>query len=218
MVSYRGDLPSLHLAPDDLMKLEDILERHLSSSEISVKVGSKGFTRRYKNVDEMLDDSTLPPRIYDFELSLSGNEGECTIRGNSTGMTPTLNDVSISGEEDWVKTKKSDLDEFFTHKQNRIRTIFEKMRYVFPISLLLAGISSIPALLINGVGSFYLFLLITFNIYWMEGLFGINFLYPYSIIFTERGVTYRPYLKKIVSWLFGIVAVVAGVLTIINYI
>jgi len=217
MVSYRGDLPSLHLNPDEFKDLVEVMERHLSSTDTKIQVGSGGFTRTFDDVDELMDDSSIPPYILDFKITVQGDEGKCTLNTDSFGMLSISNDVWISGDEDWVKTKKTDLDEFFSHKNNRMRTILEKMRFLFPVCLLFASLTAIPFHLILGGQWAYWIGLGSYNIYWIFGIFGLNAIYPYAMLQTKEGHTYRPYLKKLVSWIIGLITVVAGVLTIVNY-
>lgn len=217
MASYRSNLPSLHLDPDELKDLEQIMKRHLNSAKTEIQVGSGGFTRSYDTVAELLNDSSIPAHILEFEITVRGDEGTCKLKTNSSGTISTSNRIYISGDEDWIKTKKTDLDEFLSRKNKRLRTILEKMRFLFPLSMLLGLVTALPVYLSSGGQLAYWVGLGSYILYYFLGMFGLNYVYPYAMIQTEEGRKYRPYLRKLISWFVGLITVIAGVLTILNY-
>lgn len=214
MTTYRGTPPSLQLYEDDLQGLLDVMMEHTSNPSVEIEVEENGFTHNYQDVRELLDDAALPTHILDYDITVRGDEGRLYISYNSNRLSG-YSSYRISGDDGWVRTKKSDLEQYFNNNGDGIRTLLKKDRWKAVISILVAGfISLIVAFLDDQSTAFYTFIA-AFNVFWIASSWGYNRLYPYSLIY-RKDEPYKSYPKQIVKALITLIGVIGAAITIYN--
>lgn len=215
MTSYRGNPPSLTLGRGELEGFVEVIKKHTTNPSVEISVSEGGYTHNYSSVDSLIDDSSLPDHILEYRIEVRGEEGSVNVRYNSKNGYST-HSYSIRGDDDWVKTKKSDLENYFSHQRNFIRTLFEKDRWAFAGSMVLSVMAaSVAYVLSTPKVSFYTFLG-SFNLYWFAGLFGMNRIYPYSVL-QISDIKYNYKFQKALKAIATLVGVVAGAITIFRY-
>jgi hypothetical protein len=210
---YQTNLPSIHLEEDNLSDLEDLLREGDTDPEIELKLHSGQFTYEYETTNNILSDKTLPDFIESYEFTSNSKEGKVKITAD--GENNEIN-LWISGEQEWVRRKQGQIEEFFDHRGDEIRTFLENRLALTTIGIAILGgailiytgagarfgITEVGDLLLVGFGG----LIISIILHSI-----INFLHPYTLIrlSTKR---LHPYLWKLLRW----ATVLAALLTILT--
>jgi len=215
--TYKFDPPAIELGPEEFRGLISLIKKDCTSAEVSIGIESNGFKKEYSCFDDLLSDHTTPSVILNFIIRTRCDEGRCSIRYDSEGLV-AIRHCSISGEEQWVKSKKNDLELFFSQKGNSIRSRSEKSRYLL-IGCLIAAIP--PTAFLNqylGAELRPSTFMISFLPLWMVGLFCQNYVYPYGILKKDVDVSHRPLLRRGIEGLIGLIIVTSAAITIVDFI
>ena len=103
-MSNGKELPAVHLSLDELRGLEELLRENTSNCEIEIVLSLRGgVEKRFNSVDQI--DTTVFANISGsdaYTLSVAGDEGRCTIGGESTKSESHM--IYSTGEPDWRNT------------------------------------------------------------------------------------------------------------------
>lgn len=201
---------------DDLQGLVDVMTKHTTNPFLKIEVDENGFTHEYEDADSLLEDASLPTHILDFEVTVQCDEGRLYISYDSGSFTE-FSTFSIRGEDRWVRTKKSDLEQYFSNNKNTLRTLLRKDRWKIVFSLLLAGLVSLFLLFLSGPSAAYYGFLGVFNILWLGGLMAFQRFYPYSLMY-RRDEPFKRYPKQILKATVTLIGVIGAAITIYRFI
>ena len=103
-MSKNKQLPAVHLSLDELEGLEELLRENTSNCEIEIVLTLPGgVEERFESVDHI--DTTVFANVTGsdaYTLSVIGDEGRCTIGGESTKSESHM--IYCTGDPDWRDT------------------------------------------------------------------------------------------------------------------
>lgn len=124
---FKEDLPSVNLGPSDLRTLNEILiNEDVVSNSIEVKSG--GFTRKFSDLDDLLDEPTLDEFIYSLDWTVRYENGGIVTINYDSSMYGSKR-LIVEGEFDWLKSTKEDILSFFGNKKRGWRTKARSLEY-----------------------------------------------------------------------------------------
>jgi len=169
---------------------------------IEVKVGNS--IREFSNVEDVFGDSFLPDMINEFDIFISGEEGEVLI--SNTGSKGN-HQLVISGEDNWFQIVKTKAIEFSKYNETSIiRSAFYGSRIFFLQILLLGGILGVDIKFIwpwLGVPIYYHMTWSTaaLTVLLVGTILGIEFygrMNPYAAIVKK---SFRSPLSRVYGWI-----------------
>ncbi|USZ67171.1 hypothetical protein NGM10_10555 [Halorussus salilacus] len=208
---YQANLPSIHFEEDDLADIEELLRQNGENSEIELKIHNGQFTYEYSNTDEVLADNTLPDFVHSFEFTAESDDGKIKITADEDENEIKL---WISGKQGWVRRKQSQIEDYFDHRGDKIRTFVEKR-----LAITVIGLSVGVGLIAIGTGWGTHFNVDESGDVFVMGFGGlilsailksiIDYLHPYTLIRLSNKKLH-PYLWKGLRW----ATILASLLTI----
>lgn len=122
-MKYTTRLPAIHLGGETLAALEDALSAGCTSPEFDVELKHGSVTYRCSSLREIREDTTLPPVVRSFEVSLTSREGHIELVADKREEEFSL---ELSGEQSWVEAKRRSLESFFRTHGATVRTFLER--------------------------------------------------------------------------------------------
>lgn len=147
-MEYSGNLPSFTLNKKDLEELEQILKRDApENSHIKLRIAFSGFTIEKDNVLDLINEPGLPDKVSQMKISLSQEASFIPEEGLKTGSITTggvfsTASLHLSGDSNWVRSKKEAITQFFNLKKNRneIILIISIILFLMAFSFLFSAI------------------------------------------------------------------------------
>lgn len=122
-MEYTTRLPAVHLGGEALLALETALRDDCTSSDLEVRLEYRSITYRYSSLAEIERDETLPNVAQSFEVTLSAMEGRIELVAD--GDDNEFN-MQLSGDRDWVESKRRSIEAFFNVHGATVRTFLER--------------------------------------------------------------------------------------------
>jgi len=198
-MKYATRLPAIHLGGETLTALEETLSAGCTSPEIDVELEHGAVTYRYTSLREACEDATLPAVVRSFEVSLTSREGRIELVADGREEEFCM---ELSGEREWVESKRRSIESFFRVHGATVRTFLE--RYMaFCLGFLATGLGLL--LYYTGVGtSLGMGSPVDSLLFGSLALIGggvlhllLNVVYPYAALVTSaRASSYLVYLRR----------------------
>ena len=120
---YETDLPSVHLEGETITALEGILREGSTDPDLVFKLTHEAATYRFVSSEEFMRDVTLPAFFRLFEVVLEAREGQITLTADKwdTGFR-----LHITGDREWVQSRKQEIEHFFDAHGSSLRTSLER--------------------------------------------------------------------------------------------
>ncbi|MFB6201016.1 MAG: hypothetical protein ABEI98_03295 [Halorhabdus sp.] len=122
-MEYSTRLPAVHLEGETITTLEKTLLADCVSPEMEVEIDHGPVTYRYSSMEEIRHDVTLPDLVSSFKISLSDRKGTAELVAYSHENEFNL---QLSGDHEWVETKRRSIEAFFDRHGARVRTFLER--------------------------------------------------------------------------------------------
>ncbi|WP_143420699.1 hypothetical protein [Halorubrum ezzemoulense] len=221
MAKYEEGLPSFHLDIDEFEDLVRILSNNVNPNDeekgsLKIKITEGNLTKEYDSVTEIREDATLPSDIRDVSITVSDGSTHVKMYWNSTGSF-TTSKLRIRGDDTLVKSKADDLNRFLKNHKNRWRGYFSNLVTQFVLAFVISISSGVvlgsTILSESNAISIGIFM---FNIA-LFAQFGVNRIYPRNLVVLRPDSANTSSLKKIVQRVITAIAVLAGLITILNY-
>jgi len=123
-VSETNELPAVHLSIDQLEAVESLLRENTTKCEMEIVLSLPGGVDQKFHSVEQIDSSVLADAAgsNSYTLTVTGEEGRCTIAGESTGTESHM--LYCIGEADWRDKIKRETKEYF----NSVQTAESRLR------------------------------------------------------------------------------------------
>lgn len=120
-MNYTGSFPPLRLSQDDMKRFEEILLKGCAGTAVNeikeeIELAYGGFSKDYSNVVELMNDPNRPNYVSKIEWYLKCDSGDIRLWNDAP-----IHRLEISGNDDWVLSKKVEILQFLKRKK---RTIF----------------------------------------------------------------------------------------------
>jgi hypothetical protein len=209
----RITLSSVHLDRDDLHQLNQLLQNAGENPRMRIEIEWDDFQREYDSLDELLTEPRTPNYIYKFNWKFYYDDGHISIDLLSSKWIHTSSRAFISGSEPKVRQRKSELNDFFNHRGNQLRTLLGSLRNQFGISVILfLFLVFLPQDLLNELpenSGIFGYLIMVSILY-----FGIQPIYPYSVVQLGERSILEP-IGKVTTIIYSIVLMLGSIATII---
>ena len=117
-MSQNVQLPAVHLSLDELEGLEELLRENTSNCEVEIVLTLPGgVEERFESVNHI--DTTVFANVAGsdaYTLSVIGDEGKCTIGGESTKSESHM--IYCTGDSDWRDTIQCRVKEYLYSVQS----------------------------------------------------------------------------------------------------
>lgn len=209
---YNANLPSVHLQKGELEELEKLLLGDEPNSEFTIILDSDQLSYEFSTVDEMSRDPSLPAFFVSFEIQVEAADGEVRVASDPDETTIEL---TVNGEQEWVKRQVRQIEDFFGSRGDTIRTQLQNHLVKGVLAIVVggglvahySGFGNVVGIARPGdvLGYGFLALIGAVVVLWI-----LDYVYPYSLIKTRSGEEYRPYISLLVKLL----TILAAILTI----
>lgn len=221
-IEYTITLPATRLVGAEIIDLEEVLQSSARSSTLSYEVIDGNTVYTYDSATEFLSDPTVPDFVREFSISLECDEGVLEIESTTEGPDDPMQLV-ISGAPEWARSKRAEVRDFFSAKQDKLRTFVEG---AFRLELVVSASLAIAAYLFRWAGFASRYGITSqedINRIVLSGAM-ITFLsrgvmdrfYPYSIIRNPNKELY-PALRRLAYFIALIAAIITIHVWLISY-
>lgn len=212
-------LPAVHLSIQDLKNIEKLLREKTTNCQTTFNLSlSGGVEKEYHSLNEI--NTTTLDNIggsNSYVLSAIGEEGECTIAGESDGTESHV--LYCDGDPDWVKMILSEIPEYLKSIQTakshlRDQLVGEKVAVLATLAALFAG-WALPSIAPQPVVHY--FPTLSDGFIFAIGLFGLsvlrfrNWIHPYVRISSSQS---HPTERRLTSMIFCVLAFTVFVLLV----
>ena len=122
-MEYNTRLPAAHLGGEAMTALEEVLLADCTAPQLEITLDHGSVTYRYSSLEELREDVTPPNVVRSFEVNLTSREGRAELvaddRENEFSM-------ELSGNSEWVRTKRRSIEDFFETHGATVRTFLEQ--------------------------------------------------------------------------------------------
>ena len=122
-MQYTTRLPAAHLGGEAITALEERLLADCTAPQLEVKLDHGQVTYRFSSLEELRENVALPDAIRSFEVSLTSREGEVELVADDRENEFR---VQLSGDREWVHTKRRSIENFFETHGATARTFLER--------------------------------------------------------------------------------------------
>lgn len=214
-IEYTRSLPATRLVGEEIAEFERVLQTGASSSTLTYEIIDGSTVYTYDSAKELLNDPTVPDFIREFSVSLECDEGVLEIDSTTKGADDPLQLV-IDGTPEWARSKRAEVRDFFSAKQDRLRTFVEGD---FRLELVVAIVLAIAIYLLQWAGFaprygitsqedinriVFFGAVIAFL---SRGIF--NRLYPYTLLVLNPSKELYPFLQRLAYLIMLVAAIIA---------
>ncbi|KZX49710.1 hypothetical protein [Haloarcula sp. K1] len=214
-IEYTIALPATRLIGDEIIDLEQVLKANVRNETLTYEIIDGNTVYTFNSATELLSDPTVPDFIREFWISLECDAGVLEIDSTTESINDPIQLV-ITGKPDWVRSKRAEVRDFFSAKQDRLRTFVEGS---FRLELAIAAIlgAALYFLQWTGYAASYgvtsqedINRIVFFGA--MTTLFSrsiFNRLYPYSLLILNPDKELYPFLQRLAYLIMLVAAIIA---------
>lgn len=214
-IEYTIALPSTRLVGEEIEDLEQVLQNDGSNSSMNYKMIDGSTVYTFDSAVELLNDATVPDFVREFSISLECDSGILEINSNSEDAGDPIQ-LSINGAPKWARSKRAEVQDFFSTKKDKFRTFAEGG---FRLELIVGAILTAVVYLLRWAGFagdygittqgdinrvVFVGVAVTFL---SEDLF--NYFYPYTLLVLNPNKELFPFLQRLAYLLTLVAAIIA---------
>ena len=214
MTVYSNSVSSMHLTGGELRELEKLLTKGSTNPDFNVSFEHDNFKYTLDSSDEFIKKPDLPKFSTNYQIKMASEEGKIRI---SSKESLGGGRVRISGDTDWVRNKKNEVNDWISENRNILRTHLSKVVsgiwVLEGIMLFLldattpdsnSALSTEEAILSISI----LVSIIGFPLFILEL---VDFFYPYSLLKQNESIEYRHRIKSLSKYVLLILTIVGGI-------
>lgn len=119
-ISFKSDAPPIYLPCNSLKDLEKIMTENCDNYVQEIEITSKGVTKSYNSIGELLDDPSKPRELFELTWRVNCEKGRIWLQ-----YTGNSGYISLSGLEEWATYKRNKLVDFLSKHKRKIGYLFK---------------------------------------------------------------------------------------------